>query len=147
MTPHDAIQTTLTPLTNVEDVQPAVDFIGEAELALLGEASHGAHEFYASRASITKQLIVQSGFRGIVVEADWPDAYRVNRYVRHEGADQSAIEALDDFKRFPTWMWRNTDVVAFVEWLREHNDGVRAQQRMGFYGMDLYVPETFPTGV
>jgi erythromycin esterase-like protein len=138
MTPHDAVQTALTPLTNVEDVQPAVDFIGEAELALLGEASHGTHEFYASRASITKQLVVQSGFRGIVVEADWPDAYRVNRYVRHEGADQSAIEALDDFKRFPTWMWRNTDVVAFVEWLREHNDGLPAQQRVGFYGMDLY---------
>jgi erythromycin esterase-like protein len=138
MTPHDAIRTTLTPLTGVEDVQAAVDFIGEAELVLLGEASHGTHEFYASRASITKQLIIQSGFRGVVVEADWPDAYRVNRYVRHEGADQSILGALDDLKRFPMWMWRNTDVVAFVEWLREHNDGLPASERVGFYGMDLY---------
>jgi erythromycin esterase-like protein len=138
MTPHDAIRTTLTPIADVDDGQSAVDFIGDAELALLGEASHGTHEFYASRANITKQLIVQSGFRGVVVEADWPDAYRVNRYVRHESTDASGTEALSDFLRFPTWMWRNTDVLAFVEWLREHNDGLPPEQQAGFYGMDLY---------
>lgn len=138
MTPHEAIQTTLTPLSGVDDTRAVVDFIGDAEIALLGEASHGTHEFYASRATITRQLIVESGFRGVVVEADWPDAYRVNRYVRHESRDASAIEALDDFKRFPTWMWRNTDVVAFVEWLREHNEGLPPDQQAGFYGMDLY---------
>jgi erythromycin esterase-like protein len=138
MTGPDAILTTLTPVADVEDCQSAVDFIGDAELALLGESSHGTHEFYASRANITKQLILQSGFRGVVVEADWPDAYRVNRYVRHESSDASAIEALDDFQRFPTWMWRNADVVAFVEWLREHNDGLPPEQQAGFYGMDLY---------
>jgi erythromycin esterase-like protein len=138
MTLHDAIQTTLTPLADVDDVRAAVDLIGDAELALLGEASHGTHEFYASRANITKHLVVESGFRGVVVEADWPDAYRVNRYVRHESRDGSALEALDDFKRFPTWMWRNVDVVAFVEWMREHNDGLPADARVGFYGMDLY---------
>jgi erythromycin esterase-like protein len=138
MRPLDAIHTTLTPLAGVEDCRMVVDFVADAELALLGEASHGTHEFYASRAHITRQLIVQSGFRAVVVEADWPDAYRVNRYVRHESRDASAVEALEDFQRFPTWMWRNTDIVTFVEWLREHNDGLPPQQRVGFYGMDLY---------
>ena len=138
MTPHDAIHSAFTPLADVEDCQVVVDFVGDAELALLGEASHGTHEFYASRAHVTQRLIVESGFRAVVVEADWPDAYRVNRYVRHESTDASAVEALEDFKRFPTWMWRNADVVTFVEWLREHNDGLPPEQRVGFYGMDLY---------
>jgi erythromycin esterase-like protein len=138
MTVHDAINTALTPVADVEDCQMVVDFVAEAELALLGEASHGTHESYASRANITKQLILESGFRGVIVEADWPDAYRINRYVRHESNDKSAVEALEDFKRFPTWMWRNTDVVAFVEWLREHNAGLPTEAQAGFYGMDLY---------
>ena len=138
MTPHDAIRTALRPVADVEDCQMVVDFIGDAELALVGEASHGTHEFYASRAHLTRQLILQSGFRAVVVEADWPDAYRVNRYVRHESRDPNAVAALEDFRRFPTWMWRNADVVAFVEWLREHNEGLPPEQQVGFYGMDLY---------
>jgi erythromycin esterase-like protein len=138
MTPHEAILTACTPVADVEDTVAAVECIGNAELALVGEASHGTHEFYAHRAHITRRLIVESGFRGVVVEADWPDAYRVNRYVRHESGDTSAIEALEDFERFPTWMWRNVDVVEFVEWLREHNDGLPADAQAGFYGMDLY---------
>jgi len=138
MTPHDAIRTALRPVADVEDCRMVVDFIGDAELALIGEASHGTHEFYASRANMTRQLILQSGFRAVVVEADWPDAYRVNKYVRHESRDASAVAALEDFKRFPTWMWRNADVVAFVEWLREHNEGLPREQQVGFYGMDLY---------
>lgn len=138
MTPHETIQTTLIPLTGIEDVRAVVDFIDDAELALIGEASHGTHEFYANRANITKHLIAESGFRAVVVEADWPDAYRVNRYVRHESRDASALEALEDFKRFPTWMWRNTDVVTFVEWLRDHNEGLPPEHQAGFYGMDLY---------
>jgi len=138
MTLHDTIQTALTPLEGTDDARWAVDFIGEAELALLGEASHGTHEFYASRATVTKRLIVENGFRAVVVEADWPDAYRVNRYVRHKSSDTSAVEALEDFKRFPTWMWRNTDVVGFIEWLREHNEGLPDERQAGFYGMDLY---------
>lgn len=138
MTPHNAIQTTLSPLTGTDDTRGVIDFIGDAEIALLGEATHGTHEFYASRANITKQLIVEGGFRAVVVEADWPDAYRVNRYVRHESHDSSAVEALEDFKRFPTWMWRNTDVVEFIEWLRERNEGLPSDQQAGFYGMDLY---------
>ena len=138
MRPRDAIHTAATPLADVEDVWALVDFIGDAELALIGEASHGTHEFYAHRANITKHLILESGFRAVVVEADWPDAHRVNRYVRHASDDRSAADALGDFKRFPTWMWRNADVVDFIEWLRGHNDGLPAEQQAGFYGMDLY---------
>src|SRR5688500_895050 len=134
----DVIHTMLTPVAGVDDCQMVVDFIGEAELALLGEASHGTHEFYANRAHVTRQLILQSGFRAVVVEADWPDAYRVNRYVRHESRDPNAVAALEDFKRFPTRMWRNAAVVAVVEWLRAHNWGLPPEQQVGFYGIDLY---------
>jgi erythromycin esterase-like protein len=139
MKPLDWIQSALTPLTGLDDTQRAVDLIGDANFALLGEASHGTHEFYAHRAAITKKLIVESGYMAVAVEADWPDAYSVNRYVRHEGDDRSATEALDDFKRFPTWMWRNIVVTEFIEWLREYNDGLPAgRDQVGFYGMDLY---------
>jgi erythromycin esterase-like protein len=135
---HDAIAAALTPLADAEDCQKVVDLIGDAEFALLGEASHGTHEFYASRAAITKKLIVESGFRAVAVEADWPDAYRLNRYVRHESGERSAIEALGDFQRFPTWMWRNVVVVEFLEWLRDYNEGLPDANKVGFYGMDLY---------
>jgi erythromycin esterase-like protein len=141
----DATITTLTeefarPLTGAkEDYDPLLEMIGDARFVLLGEASHGTSEFYRERAQITKRLIVEKGFRAVAVEADWPDAYRVNRYVRGAGADASANDALGDFKRFPTWMWRNTDVLDFVEWLRDHNDALSDQARkVGFYGLDLY---------
>ena len=133
-----AINDGLTPLRDVDDCQAAVDLIGDAEFALLGEASHGTHEFYAARAAITKKLIIESGFRAVAIEGDWPDAYRVNRYVRHLGTDKDAVEALNDFKRFPTWMWRNVVVVEFVEWLRNYNEGLPPDAQVGFYGMDLY---------
>jgi erythromycin esterase-like protein len=138
MTLHDAIHTTCTPVADVSDTRRIVDFVGDAQFALLGESSHGTHEFYANRAHITRRLIVESGFRAVVAEADWPDAYRVNRYVRHESNDRNAVEALDDFNRFPTWMWRNAEVVDFIEWLHEYNDGLPPEQQTGFYGMDLY---------
>ncbi len=112
--------------------------IGDAPLVLLGEATHGTHEFYRERAVITRRLIVEKGFAGVVVEADWPDAYRINRYVRGTGTDEDAVEALGDFGRFPTWMWRNSDVLDFIGWLRTHNDALPADERVGFYGMDLY---------
>lgn len=106
---------------------------------LLGEASHGTHEFYRERAQITKRLIKEKGFTAVAVEADWPDAYRVNRFVRGAGDDPEAVDALGGFKRFPAWMWRNADVLDFVGWLRAHNDSVPASVRkVGFYGLDLY---------
>ena len=112
--------------------------IGSARVILLGEASHGTHEFYRERAFITERLISEAGFSAVAIEADWPDAYRVNRYVRGASDDAGAVQALGDFSRFPNWMWRNTDVVAFVEWLRAHNDTQPIERRAGFYGIDLY---------
>jgi len=115
-----------------------LDAIGDARVVLIGEASHGTHEFYETRAELTKALIVHAGFNLVAVEADWPDAYRVNRWVRHTSADADAGAALADFTRFPRWMWRNRDVVRFVEWLRDHNGSHKAAARVGFYGLDLY---------
>jgi erythromycin esterase-like protein len=121
------------------DYDPLLERIGDARLVLIGEASHGTHEFYRERAQITKRLIREKGFVAVAVEADWPDAYRVNRYVRGRGDDPDAVEALGGFRRFPAWMWRNADVLDFVGWLRGHNDSVRpGAAKVGFYGLDLY---------
>jgi erythromycin esterase-like protein/adenine/guanine phosphoribosyltransferase-like PRPP-binding protein len=121
------------------DYDPLMGRIGDARIVLLGEASHGTHEFYRERALITQRLIEEKGFLAVAVEADWPEAWRLNRYVRDESEDLDAVEALADFRRFPTWMWRNTDVVEFIEWLRAHNDALAPDApRAGFYGFDLY---------
>jgi erythromycin esterase-like protein len=115
------------------------DLVGDAHFVLLGEASHGTGDFYAARARMTRRLIEEKGFCAVAVEADWPDAYRVNRYVRGRGDDADAEEALRGFQRFPTWMWRNAAVLDFVGWLRERNDRVGDDRRKaGFYGLDLY---------
>lgn len=121
-----------------EDFDPVLALVGDARFVLIGEASHGTHEFYRIRAEITKRLIRERGFTSVAVEADWPDAYRVNRYVRGRGTDEDAEEALDGFRRFPQWMWRNADVLDFVGWLRAHNDVLPEAGRVGFYGLDLY---------
>ncbi len=128
------------PPTDVLD-----DLIGDARVVLIGESSHGTHEFYEARAEITKWLIEHKGFNAVAAEADWPDAYRVNRYVRGLGSmsgdeDGSPEEALRGFQRFPAWMWRNTVVRDFVGWLRWHNGRCAADGRRqtGFYGLDLY---------
>jgi erythromycin esterase-like protein len=121
------------------DFDSLVDLIGDARFVLLGEASHGTHEFYRIRAQISKVLIAQRGFSAVAVEADWPDAYRVNRFVRGASRDTDSVEALAGFQRFPQWMWRNADVLDFVGWLREHNDQqVFEDRKCGFYGLDLY---------
>lgn len=117
---------------------PILERIGDARTVLIGEATHGTEEFYRARAALTRQLIADWGFAAVVVEADWPDAYRVNRFVRGESHDSSALQALGDFERFPTWMWRNRAVEDFVTWLRYRNDNHRIDDRAGFYGMDLY---------
>src|SRR2546427_12510586 len=109
---------------STRDYDSLLGLIEGAHLVLLGEASHGSHEFYRERAEITKRLITEKGFRAVAVEADWPDAYRINRFVRGAGNDTESIDALADFKRFPTWMWRNADVLDFVGWLRAYNDTV-----------------------
>ena len=116
------------------------DLIGDARVVLIGESSHGTHEFYEARAEITKWLIENKGFNAVAAEADWPDAYRVNRYARGLAGDATPEEALRGFERFPAWMWRNSVVRDFVGWLRWHN-GRRAAEggrQTGFYGLDLY---------
>jgi erythromycin esterase-like protein len=125
------------------DYDSLLSAIGHARLVLIGEASHGTEEFYRERARITRHLIAEKGFCAVAVEADWPDAYRLNRYVLDlpsgdpaSERDRNAVEALRGFQRFPAWMWRNTEVVAFAEWLREHNR--KGHNCAGFYGLDLY---------
>ena len=121
------------------DYDPLLNLIADARFCLLGEATHGTFEFYRERAEITKRLIKEKDFTAVAVEADWPDAFRVNRYVRGLGDDKNANEALAGFKRFPTWMWRNTVMLDFVEWLREYNASLPSNARsVGFYGLDLY---------
>lgn len=107
-------------------------------VVLIGEATHGTHEFYRIRADLTRLLIQQRGFNCVAAEADWPDAYRANRWVRLLGNDETAEAALADFTRFPRWMWRNREVVRFLRWLRGENAGRSAATRVGFYGLDLY---------
>ncbi len=128
------------PLTGLAaDYDRLLRVVGDARFVLLGEATHGTHEFYRARAEITKRLILEKGFTAVAVEADWPDAYRVNHYVRDQSDDESAEEALRGFQRFPQWMWRNTEIVSLVEWLREHNRSLPlGHPAVGFYGVDLY---------
>ncbi len=133
----ESIRKAARPLTeDAPDFDELVSRLGDAQVVLLGEATHGTHEFYRERARITKRLITEKGFSAIAVEADWPDAYRVNRYVHGAPEDADAERALGGFERFPTWMWRNAEVLDFVGWLRAHNDSVTPP--VGFYGLDLY---------
>jgi len=123
-----------------EEYDELIDGMAEASYVLIGEASHGTQEFYQQRAEITKRLIEEKGFRGVAIEADWPDAYRVHRYVTNlDGGVEDSDDALSGFKRFPSWMWRNRVVKDFVEWLRLHNNSLQpGQPKVGFYGLDLY---------
>jgi erythromycin esterase-like protein len=122
-----------------DDYDELLAEISDRRVVLIGEATHGSHDFYLERARITQRLIEDHGFTVVAVEADWPDAYRVNRYVMGLSNDRSADEALADFRRFPTWMWRNTEVVQFVDWLRDRNDKISDPLRMArFHGLDLY---------
>lgn len=138
----DTVRKFATPLTgDSKDYDSLIELIGEAQFVLLGEATHGTHEFYDARAEITKRLITERAFNVIALEADWPDALRVNRYIRGGDQDANANEALSDFKRFPTWMWRNADMVGLIGWLRSHNATTRNHpgwSKVGIYGMDLY---------
>jgi len=135
------IQRNATPVqfNNPKRHDNIIQAVGNAKIVMIGEASHGTHEFYLERAELTKRLIQEKGFTFVAVEADWPDAYRINRYVRGiEGG--SPDDALADFKRFPRWMWRNEVMLDFVQWLRNHNEslGDKKQHMCGFYGLDLY---------
>jgi erythromycin esterase-like protein len=127
------------PLRGPSDLDPLLERIGEARYVLLGEASHGTSDYYRWRTVISQRLIREKGFSFIAVEGDWPDCYRVNRYVKarpDSGAD--AREVLESFDRWPTWMWANEDVVELAEWLRRHNHARAEEHKVGFFGLDVY---------
>lgn len=123
---------------SLHDYDSLLDSVGERRFVLLGEATHGTQEFYRMRAEITWRLIEEKAFEAVAVEADWPDAYRTNLFVRGEGDDADAKSALADFRRFPRWMWRNEEVLRFTGRLHELNRTRPAVRRVGFYGMDMY---------
>jgi erythromycin esterase-like protein len=135
----EAIRAAALPLEgDASDLDPLVERLGAARFVLLGESTHGTHEAYRERARITQRLVEEKGFRAVAIEGDWPDAFRVNRFVRGHGADREPADALGDFARFPRWMWRNADALDLVSWIRTWNDGKPEAQRVGFYGLDLY---------
>lgn len=127
------------PLTGgPDDYDPLMDRIGDASIVLLGEATHGTHEFYESRMRITQRLIEEMDFTAVALEADWPDCVQINRHIHRSSNQSETQEALSAFKRFPVWMWRNTDVSEFVDWLANHNRRESISRQVGVYGLDLY---------
>ena len=136
----EAIAGFARPLQGIrDDYDPILELVGGARVVLLGEATHGTLEFYRERARITKRLIQELDFNAVAIEGDWPDAYRVNRYVRNQSMDVDADEALSGFRRFPAWLWRNVEMLRFVTWLRARNDQAREREAaVGLYGLDLY---------
>ena len=128
-----------TSLEDENDLNPLMNYIGDARCVLLGEASHGTHEYYTWRMKITKRLIQEKGFSFIAVEGDWPDCYKVNRYVKgYDTANKNPKEILSTFNRWPTWMWANWEMIAFIEWLKYYNEQLSLDKRIGFYGLDVY---------
>jgi len=125
------------PFSSIADarLEPLLERIGGARVVLLGEATHGTSEFYRMRARITRELVERKGFSIVAVEADWPDAARIDHYVRHRETPPAEWKA---FTRFPEWMWRNTDVQAFVDWLHRYNMNRPYADRVGFFGLDVY---------
>jgi erythromycin esterase len=127
------------PLVGSRDLDPLLQKIGSAKYVLLGEASHGTHEYYTWRTAITKRLILEKDFSFIAVEGDWPDCYKINRYVKgYNDHGGTAVEVLKQFKRWPTWMWANWEIAALMEWLRELNMDRATNRKVGFYGLDVY---------
>lgn len=126
-------------LNTAKDLDPLLERIGDAHLVLLGEASHGTHEYYTWRSAITRRLLQEKGFNFIGVEGDWPDCYRINRFIKgfSDQANES-VNILKSFNRWPTWMWANWEVAALITWLKDYNAGLNANKRVGFYGLDVY---------
>lgn len=134
------------------DLDPLMAKIGDAKYVLLGEASHGTHEYYTWRTQITKRLILEKGFSFIAVEGDWPDCYRINRYIKgYDMEEKTANDVLKKFNRWPTWMWANWEIVALTEWLRAHNEGLFLEETTAVHPLlvqpdDHQMPETYPWG-
>ncbi len=135
----EAVRSLARPLTDGRDLDPLMEMVGDRKYVLLGEASHGTHEYYTWRAETSKRLISEKGFTFVGVEGDWPDCYAVNRYVKgYANSGKSAKEVLNTFERWPAWMWANREVAEFIEWLREHNEKLPEDRKVGFYGLDVY---------
>lgn len=134
-----AIRQWAYPLTDRDGLDPLFKRIGESRIVMLGEASHGTHEYYNWRSYISRRLIEEKGFNFIAVEGDWPDCYRLNRYIKNypEGG-KGAFNVLHSFNRWPTWMWANWEIVALADWLQQHNRTLALNKKIGFYGLDVY---------
>lgn len=140
---ESAINTAITRsschLGDRSDLQPLFDRIGDARIVMLGEASHGTHEYYTWRSYISQKLIEEKGFNFIAVEGDWPDCYRLNRYIKgYPESGESTFVSLNEFSRWPTWMWANWEMVALANWMKDHNSSMPANKKAGFYGLDVY---------
>jgi erythromycin esterase-like protein len=134
----EAIDAIARPIRGDEQIDEIAGLVAHKRLVLLGEASHGTHEFYDLRAALTRRLVSEHGFSAVAIEGDWPDALRADRYVRGLGDDEDTDSALGAFERFPRWMWRNEDVASLIDWLRLHNLERTEADRVGFYGLDIY---------
>lgn len=122
-----------------KDLDELIEYLGDKKYVLLGEASHGTHEYYEWRARISKRLIDEKGFNFIAVEGDWPDCYRVNKYIKqYPNSAQSAHSVLYEFQRWPTWMWANREIETLTEWIKQYNAKLPEEHRVGFYGLDVY---------
>lgn len=133
----DVLNADMEPLSDNENkYDNLLDDIGDARYVLIGEATHGTHEFYKARAEITQQLILKKGFMAVAIEGDWPDVYQIHRYLQGQGDKNDYEAALKEFKRFPQWMWRNKTIIPFLTWVRNYND--THTHKIGFYGLDLY---------
>src|SRR5690349_21465780 len=134
----DGVRRIVRPLGSDADLDPLIERIGDARFVLLGEATHGTSEFYTWRARLTRRLVDEKGFAFVAVEGDWPDCYRVNRWVKGRSDEPHATDVLHAFDRWPTWMWANREVAELAEWMRDHNRRCPAERKVGFYGMDVY---------
>ena len=134
-----AIRQTGYQLNSKADLKPLFDYINGCRIVMLGEASHGTHEYYRWRTYISQKLIEEKGFNFIAVEGDWPDCYRLNRFIKgYDINNKSAYHVLHNFKRWPTWMWANWEIVALADWLQQHNMRLPLSSKVGFYGLDVY---------
>lgn len=126
------------PLHSKAGLQPLFDRLGDVRIVMLGEASHGTHEYYTWRAHIIRRLIEEKGFSFIAIEGDWPDCYRLNRFIKGYDKDhQTVVDVLHDFNRWPTWMWANWEITAMANWLQTHNSGLSLNKKVGFFGLDV----------
>ncbi|MFN6944318.1 MAG: erythromycin esterase family protein [Cytophagaceae bacterium] len=136
---NESVVKSYKPLRNQKDLDPLMDKIGDAKYVLLGESTHGTHEFYTWRAALSQRLIEEKGFSFIAVEGDWPDCYGINRYVKsYPDTPEKISEVLLNFRRWPTWMWANWETAALAEWLKKCNKNKAPELQVGFYGLDVY---------